>query len=132
MEASLNVPLRVGVIGVGNWARHGHLRVLDLLPQYTLQAIYSHRREAAEAAAREYRIGRVAESIDELIEGPDIDLVVVLNTAPQHAQTVKRVIAANLLLIGCGWAAENGRAVFSLGAAIVIVAVLLVALASGR
>jgi predicted dehydrogenase len=102
MEASQVSPLRVGVIGVGNWAKHGHLRVLDLLPQYTLQAIYSHRREAAEAAAREYRIGRVAESMDELIESADIDLVIVLNTAPQHAQTVKRVIAAGKHVY-CEW-----------------------------
>src|SRR5215467_2970098 len=77
MEALRTAPLRVGVIGVGNWARHGHLRVLDLLPHYTLQAVYSQRREAAEAAAREYRIGRVAASTDELIESDDIDLVLV-------------------------------------------------------
>ncbi|HWT35730.1 MAG TPA: Gfo/Idh/MocA family oxidoreductase, partial [Paraburkholderia sp.] len=102
MEASRSSPLRVGVIGVGNWARHGHLRVLDLLPQYTLQAVYSQRREAAEAAAREYRIGRVAASMDELIESADIDLVLVLNTAPQHAQTVKRVIAAGKHVY-CEW-----------------------------
>jgi UDP-N-acetylmuramyl pentapeptide phosphotransferase/UDP-N-acetylglucosamine-1-phosphate transferase len=49
-----------------------------------------------------------------------------------HSAVVKRVIAANLLLIGCGWAAENGRAVISLSAAIVTVAVLLVALAARR
>jgi UDP-N-acetylmuramyl pentapeptide phosphotransferase/UDP-N-acetylglucosamine-1-phosphate transferase len=49
-----------------------------------------------------------------------------------HTAVVKRVIAANLLLIGCGWAAENGRAMLSLAAAIVIVAALLVALAAGR
>ena len=49
-----------------------------------------------------------------------------------HSAVVKRVIAANLLLIGCGWAAENGRAVISLSAAIVTVGVLLVALAAGR
>jgi UDP-N-acetylmuramyl pentapeptide phosphotransferase/UDP-N-acetylglucosamine-1-phosphate transferase len=49
-----------------------------------------------------------------------------------HSAVVKRVIAANLLLIGCGWAAENGHAVISLSAAIVTVAVLLVALAAGR
>ncbi len=102
MEASQGSPLRVGVIGVGNWAKHGHLRVLDLLPQYTLQAVYSRRREAAEAAAREYRIGRVAASMDELIESHDIDLVLVLNTAPQHAQTVKRVIAAGKHVY-CEW-----------------------------
>jgi UDP-N-acetylmuramyl pentapeptide phosphotransferase/UDP-N-acetylglucosamine-1-phosphate transferase len=49
-----------------------------------------------------------------------------------HSAVVKRVIAANLLLIGCGWAAENGRAVISLSAAIVTVAVLLVTLAARR
>jgi len=95
-------PLRVGVIGVGNWAKHGHLRVLDLLPQYTLQAVYSQRREAAEAAARDYQIGRVATSIDELIDSDDIDLVVVLNTAPQHAQTVKRALMAGKHVY-CEW-----------------------------
>jgi len=102
MDASHVAPLCVGVIGVGNWAKHGHLRVLDLLPQYTLQAVYSHRREAAEAATREYGMARVAESIDELVDSADIDLVIVLNTAPQHAQTVKRVIAAGKHVY-CEW-----------------------------
>jgi len=49
-----------------------------------------------------------------------------------HAAVVKRVIAANLLLIGCAWAAEIGRLVLSLATAIVIVAGLLVSLATGR
>jgi len=49
-----------------------------------------------------------------------------------HAAVVKRVIAADLLLIGCGWAAENGWGTASVGAAIAIVAALLVALARGR
>ncbi|SAL11104.1 oxidoreductase [Caballeronia peredens] len=102
MEASQVAPLRVGVIGVGNWARHGHLRVLDLLPQYTLQAVFSRRREAAEAAARDYRIARVAGSVDEIVESPDIDLVVVLNTAPQHARTVKRALDAGKNVY-CEW-----------------------------
>jgi predicted dehydrogenase len=102
MEALRTAPLRVGVIGVGNWARHGHLRVLDLLPHYTLQAVYSQRREAAEAAAREYRIARVADSADALVESADIDLVVVLNTAPQHAQTVKRALEAGKNVY-CEW-----------------------------
>ena len=49
-----------------------------------------------------------------------------------HAAVVKRVIAADLLLIGCGLAAENGRTLLPLAAAILIVAALLVALAAGR
>jgi len=48
-----------------------------------------------------------------------------------HAAVVKRVIAADLVLIGCGWAAENGWAGISLAASAVIVAVLLAALARG-
>jgi hypothetical protein len=42
------------------------------------------------------------------------------------------VIAADLLLIGCGWAAENGWGVVALGAAAAIVTALLAALAHGR
>jgi UDP-N-acetylmuramyl pentapeptide phosphotransferase/UDP-N-acetylglucosamine-1-phosphate transferase len=49
-----------------------------------------------------------------------------------HAAVVERVIAADLLLILCGWAAENGWGSASLGVAIVVVAVLIVVLAHGR
>lgn len=87
-------PIRVGIIGVGNWARHGHLRVLDLLPHYHLQAVYSERRERAEAAAADYSISQVADSVDALVNNPEVDLVVVLNTAPQHEKTVRTAIAA--------------------------------------
>jgi len=49
-----------------------------------------------------------------------------------HAAVVKRVIAADVLLMACGWAAENGAAVPALAAAAVVVALLLAALARGR
>jgi UDP-N-acetylmuramyl pentapeptide phosphotransferase/UDP-N-acetylglucosamine-1-phosphate transferase len=49
-----------------------------------------------------------------------------------HSAVVKRVILADLLLIGCGWAAENGGGAIAVGVAVAIVAVLLVALARGR
>lgn len=87
-------PIRVGIVGVGTWARHGHLRVLALLPQYRVQAVYSEHRERAEVAASEYGIPQVADSLDALVNNPEVDLVVVLNTAPQHEQTVRAAIAA--------------------------------------
>jgi predicted dehydrogenase len=87
-------PIRVGIIGVGNWARHGHLRVLNLLPQYHLQAVYSERRERAEVVASEYAISQIADTVDALVNNPEVDLVVVLNTAPQHEKTVRAAIAA--------------------------------------
>src|SRR4029453_9183528 len=41
-----------------------------------------------------------------------------------HGAVVKRVIVADFLLMGCGWAAENGWGPIALGAAVAIVAVL--------
>jgi UDP-N-acetylmuramyl pentapeptide phosphotransferase/UDP-N-acetylglucosamine-1-phosphate transferase len=46
-----------------------------------------------------------------------------------HADVVKRVIAADVVLIGAGWAAENGWAVPGLAVAVITVAVLLADLA---
>src|SRR5712664_1448594 len=44
--------IRLGLIGVGNWALFAHVRVLRLLPEYEIVAIYSQREEAAMAAAK--------------------------------------------------------------------------------
>jgi UDP-N-acetylmuramyl pentapeptide phosphotransferase/UDP-N-acetylglucosamine-1-phosphate transferase len=49
-----------------------------------------------------------------------------------HSVVVKRVAAADLLLIACAWAAENGAAAPALATAVAIVAVLLATLARGR
>jgi UDP-N-acetylmuramyl pentapeptide phosphotransferase/UDP-N-acetylglucosamine-1-phosphate transferase len=49
-----------------------------------------------------------------------------------HAVVVRRAIVADLLLIGCGWAAENGWGAVSLIAAAAIVAVLLAGFARAR
>ena len=48
-----------------------------------------------------------------------------------HAAVVRRVILANLLLIACAWAAENGAGIAALAAAIVVVVGLLANLAGG-
>lgn len=89
-----HAPIRVGIVGLGNWAQHGHLRVLKLLPAYELTAIHSRREKDARAAAAEYDIPHVVDSLDALVHHPEVDLVAVLNTAPQHADTVRAAIAA--------------------------------------
>ena len=86
--------IKVGLIGAGNWANHGHLRVLDLLPDYEVVAVQARRRAAAEAAAARFGVVTVMETAEELANLPGLDLVLVLNTAPQHADTVRAVIAA--------------------------------------
>jgi len=48
-----------------------------------------------------------------------------------HAAVVERVIAADLVLIGCGWGSENGWGSISLAVSAATVAILLAALARG-
>lgn len=86
--------IRVGMVGIGNWARYGHIPVLNLLPEYKLSTIYSRRRDEAEAAVAEYGFTYVANTLDELVNHPEVDLVVVLTTAPQHEEGIRAAIAA--------------------------------------
>src|SRR6202049_5083526 len=88
------LPIRVGMVGMGNWAQHGHVRVLNLLPEYELSVLYSQRAEAAAAAAAKYGFGQVAGSLDELLDHPQVDLVVVATTAPQHEHAIRAAIGA--------------------------------------
>src|ERR1700694_3933677 len=86
--------IRLGLIGVGNWALFAHVRVLKLLPEYEIVAIYSQRKEAATAAATEYGIPHVAESLDALVTDPLVDRVLVLTTAQQHEKGIRAAINA--------------------------------------
>ena len=101
-SAAVPGKIRVGLVGVGNWATHGHLRVLSLLPEYEVVAVQARRREAAEAAARRFGIPHVVDSVAELVALADVDMVLVLNTAPQHAETVRAAIAAGKHVY-CEW-----------------------------
>jgi len=94
ITSSSRRPIRVGLVGFGNWAKHGHVRVLDLLPGYELSAIYSQRASAAADGAQQYGFRHVVDSLDALVNHPEVDLVVVLTTAPQHEEAVRAAIAA--------------------------------------
>jgi UDP-N-acetylmuramyl pentapeptide phosphotransferase/UDP-N-acetylglucosamine-1-phosphate transferase len=48
-----------------------------------------------------------------------------------HAAVIERVIAADLVLVGCGWASENGWGAISLATSSMTVAILLTVLARG-
>lgn len=92
--SAASTPIRVGLVGIGNWAMHGHIRVLSLLPEYQISAIYSQRQESARAVAAELGIPHVAESLEDLVNHPQVDLVIVLTTAPQHEHAVRAAISA--------------------------------------
>ena len=49
----------VGIVGVGNWGRYGHLPVLRLLPNYEIVAVASRREEYGKQLAKEFGIPHV-------------------------------------------------------------------------
>jgi len=87
-------PIRVGLVGVGNWATYGHIPALNLLPGYEIAAVCSRNIEKATATARQFDIEHAFSRIEELVNLPELDLVVVLPPAPEHALIVKAAITA--------------------------------------
>ncbi len=67
---------KVAFVGAGNMACE-HLRAFADVPQVTIVGIHSRTRQRAEALAREYKISLIADSIPELYEHSQADLVVV-------------------------------------------------------
>lgn len=96
------LPIRVGLVGAGNWATYAHLPVLSLLPQYEVVAVQARRRDAAEGAAAKFSIANVMQTMDQLVSHQEVDLVLVLNTAPQHADVIRAAIAAGKDVF-CEW-----------------------------
>jgi predicted dehydrogenase len=94
VSANNTKKIRLGLIGVGNWANNGHFPVLALFPQYELSAIYSQRADAAQEAAQKHGIKHVVKTLDGLVRHPEVDLVLVLTTGPQHEEGIRAAIAA--------------------------------------
>jgi predicted dehydrogenase len=86
--------IRVGIIGVGGWARYGHLPVLTYLEGFEIVAVSSRRKETAEEVAATFGIRHAFGEEQALISHPDVDLVVILAPAPEHARLARAVIAA--------------------------------------
>ncbi|MBD1385935.1 Gfo/Idh/MocA family oxidoreductase [Mucilaginibacter rigui] len=87
-------PINVGIIGVGNWAVYGHIPALLLLPEYKIVALQSRRLEVAQSVAARLGGVKIAKSVGDLVNDPDVELVLVLNTAPQHEHSVLAAISA--------------------------------------
>src|SRR5579871_4004634 len=94
MDISKSKQIRVGLIGVGNWAIRGHLPVLNLLPDYKVTVVQSRRREVAEEAARLFHVPHVVDSAEEVADHAEVDLVLVLTTAPQHEAGIRAALKA--------------------------------------
>ena len=51
--------IRVGLVGVGNWGRYGHIPVLQLLPNFEIAAVASRRKEIRLDLAKNTQIAEI-------------------------------------------------------------------------
>lgn len=86
--------IRVGIIGIGGWARYGHIPVLQALDDFEVVALAGRDQVKVRQYADQFGIGIAFGSAEELIAHPGIDLVVILAPTPQHGRLSSAVIAS--------------------------------------
>ena len=102
--------IRVGIIGANpdrSWALRAHIPALESLPEYTLQAVSTSRRESAEAAAKKFNAPLAFDNHSELVSHPDVDLVVVSVKVPFHHELTLAALEAGKAVF-CEWPLGNG------------------------
>jgi predicted dehydrogenase len=89
--------IRVGIIGVHpdrGWASTAHVPALQELPQFRLSVLSHSRIEVAQTAAQKFGFDHAVSSTEELVNHPDVDLVVVTVRVPEHLQLVTAALEA--------------------------------------
>lgn len=106
----MNKQLRVGIIGVSTergWASIAHIPALQVLPEYQISALSHRNGEKAVAAASAYNVPLAYTNNTELINSPEVDIVVVSVKVPQHYHLVAEALKAGKTVY-CEWPLGNG------------------------
>ena len=109
IPAARSGKIRVGLVGVGTWAEYGHIPSLKLLPDYEIVAVFSRSQEKADALAARHGIKYALNSLDALVNHPEVDFVIVLTPAPTHEAGIRAAIAAGKDVY-CEWPLTPSKA----------------------
>ncbi|HEY7037984.1 MAG TPA: Gfo/Idh/MocA family oxidoreductase [Methylomirabilota bacterium] len=85
--------IRVGFIGAGANTRKHHIPKLKAQPGVELVAVANRSKESGEKVAREFGIGRVHGSWQEIVNAPDIDAVCIGTWPYTHAEMTIAALA---------------------------------------
>ena len=85
--------IRVGFIGAGANTRKHHIPKLRAQPGVELVAVANRSKESGEKVAREFGIGRVHGSWQEIVNAPDIDAVCIGTWPYMHAEMTIAALA---------------------------------------
>ncbi|RJT96578.1 gfo/Idh/MocA family oxidoreductase [Arthrobacter frigidicola] len=94
-------PIRVGLIGASaanpGWGTFAHLPAIQGLSDYRLTAVSTSRADTAKAAGEAYGVPGFG-SASELIQHPDVDLVVVAVKVAYHREIILEALAAGKMV----------------------------------
>src|SRR6267378_5998341 len=97
--------LGVGIIGVSparGWAATAHIPALRALPNYEIRALSAHSAESARAVGEVFGVSTVFSDHEQLVNQPDIDVVVVAVKVPHHRELVSAALGAGKAVY-CEW-----------------------------
>src|SRR4029077_5976231 len=98
LRTDMRKPLRVGLIGLRaerGWATAAHIPALHALSgDFELVGVANTSLASAQAAAAAFGLPRAFERTGELVDSPDIDVVVVTVKVPYHRELVSEALNA--------------------------------------
>ncbi len=86
MPSSSSTPLRIGVLGLGAIAQTAHLPVLSKLRGVQLAALCDNDFAKARSLAQRFGVRDTYTDVEELLEQPDLDAIVV--ATPNHLHEI--------------------------------------------
>jgi predicted dehydrogenase len=105
-----NKRIGVGIIGAGavGWASRSHIPALKSLSnEYEIVALSTTNIESARIAAKKFDVPYAFDNVNDLVNLPEVDLVVVAVKVPHHFELVKAAIEAGKMVY-CEWPLGNG------------------------
>lgn len=105
--------IRIGIIGVSpdrGWAATAHIPALQSLHEdFTIAALSTTRRASADAAAKAFGVPLAFDNHHDLVNCPEVDVVVVAVKVPHHLELVSAALEAGKAVY-CEWPLGNGLA----------------------
>ena len=103
--------IRVGIIGANpdrGWAVEAHIPALNSLSDdFEITALSTTRRESAGAAGKLFGVPNTFDNHQDLVNSPDVDVVVITVKVPYHLELATAAINAGKAVY-CEWPLGNG------------------------
>ena len=84
-------PIRVGIVGYGFAGRGFHAYLVGRVPDFRLTAVASRDAERRARAARDHGVATF-ETLDDMLAGGDVDLVIIATPHDTHARLALSLI----------------------------------------